>query len=115
MIKPFGEMKDPDPPLEIRTAERKRCPAQPGPGWKPYLSRSCFSGRRLKSHMPSSAVSWVNPNSRNRIGQSRNSRASNRSMNSFLLNLFETNRHLAAYHDCGAPFNFPADDADDGC
>src|SRR5213594_2122088 len=111
MIKPFGEMKDPDPPLEIRTAERKRCSAQPGPGWKPYMSRSCFSGRRLKSHMPSSAVSWVNPNSRSRIGQSRNSRASNRSMNSFLLNLLKQ-IGLAAYHDCGAPFNFPADD---GC
>src|SRR5262249_7422652 len=55
MIKPSAETNDPEPPLLNRTAEDRRCSAQPGGGWNPYRALSCAKGSLLNSHIPSSA------------------------------------------------------------
>src|SRR4051812_18720183 len=54
MISPSAETNEPEPPLLKRTAEDRRCSAQPGGGSKPCLALSVPRGRLLKTHMPSS-------------------------------------------------------------
>ena len=54
MISPSAETNDPEPPLLNRTADDRRCSAQPAGGSKPYLALSWASGKLLKTHMPSS-------------------------------------------------------------
>ena len=40
MIRPSAETNDPEPPLLKRTADDRRCSAQPGGGSKPYRALS---------------------------------------------------------------------------
>src|SRR4051794_10015622 len=55
ITRPSAETNEPEPPLLNRTADERRRVIHSGVGSKPWRSLSDFSGRLLKTHIPSSA------------------------------------------------------------
>src|SRR5206468_11530073 len=55
MTRPYGDTKDPEPPLLKRTEDFCTWSSHSLVSSNPYFSLSCLRGGLLKSHMPSSA------------------------------------------------------------